>query len=217
MNSTVENSGSSSNRIDFSKDAINDVAYSIGFSLVVLVVLVIVSYISYRCNRSSSSDAANSSTNTTSFSFHRTDDESITVGELGGLDKATLVNYPKLLYSQAKPHKGDDPIASGCSICLSDYKETDVLRLLPDCGHIFHLKCIDPWLMLHPTCPICRSSPLPTPLAEVVPLSMHQNWTHFSLLHFRLQNLQTNFFFFFFQLLLFWHLLLFFLLYIQQN
>ncbi|XP_027104686.1 RING-H2 finger protein ATL70-like [Coffea arabica] len=167
---TVDSSSSRrSNSINFSKGAIDDVAYSIGLSLLVLVVLVIISYISYKCNRLSSHSS------TTNFSFYRTHDDSITAQQLGGLDKATLVNYPKLLYSQAKPHKGDDPAASACSICLSDYKETDMLRLLPECGHIFHLKCIDPWLMLHPTCPICRSSPLPTPLAEVVPTSMHQN------------------------------------------
>lgn len=85
-----------------------------------------------------------------------------------GLDEATLVTFPSLLYSdsEAKPHKGESTASSsGCSICLADYKATDMLRLLPECGHMYHLKCIDQWLRLHPTCPICRNSPLPTPLA----------------------------------------------------
>ncbi|XP_055808658.1 RING-H2 finger protein ATL70-like [Solanum dulcamara] len=91
-----------------------------------------------------------------------------------GIDETTLLSYPKLLYSEAKVnHK--DTTASCCSICLADYKNKDMLRLLPHCEHLFHLKCVDPWLMLNPSCPVCRTSPLPTPqstpLAEVVPLA----------------------------------------------
>ncbi|XP_041013676.1 RING-H2 finger protein ATL70-like [Juglans microcarpa x Juglans regia] len=85
-----------------------------------------------------------------------------------GLDEATLRNYPKLIYAQAKLHKGANSTstASSCSICLADYKDTDVLRLLPHCGHLFHLKCVDSWLRLHATCPVCRNSPL----AEAFPV-----------------------------------------------
>ena len=74
---------------------------------------------------------------------------SISAIELG-LDEATLRNYPKLIHAQAKLHKGNST-ASCCSICLADYKDTDVLRLLP--GHLFHVKCVDPWLQQHATCP----------------------------------------------------------------
>ena len=75
------------------------------------------------------------------------------------LDEAALHNYPKLIYAQAKLHKGNST-ASCCSICLADYKDTDVLCLLPDCGHLFHVKCVDPWLQQHATCPVCWNSPL---------------------------------------------------------
>ncbi|KAB1206873.1 putative RING-H2 finger protein ATL71 [Morella rubra] len=83
-----------------------------------------------------------------------------------GLDEATVRKFPKLIYAQAKARKGIST-ASCCSICLADYADTDVLRFLPDCGHLFHLKCLDPWLRLHATCPVCRSSPL----AEAAPLA----------------------------------------------
>ncbi|KAI3994093.1 hypothetical protein MKX01_012350 [Papaver californicum] len=103
-----------------------------------------------------------------------------------GLDETTLSTYPKLLYSQARKHlhnhHKDTSTNFCCSICLADYKSNDMLRLLPDCNHLFHLKCVDPWLKLHPTCPVCRTTPVPspksfpmaTPLAEVAPLSMHR-------------------------------------------
>ncbi|XP_061362265.1 RING-H2 finger protein ATL70-like [Gastrolobium bilobum] len=69
-------------------------------------------------------------------------------------------SYPKLLYSEVEKNKDG---YSSCSICLGDYKETDMLRLLPDCGHLYHLDCVDPWLRLHSTCPICRKSSVQTP------------------------------------------------------
>ncbi|KAE9590784.1 hypothetical protein Lal_00023472 [Lupinus albus] len=81
-----------------------------------------------------------------------------------GLDEETILSYPKFLYCEAKFKKLSDSTATCCIICLSDYKESDMLRVLPDCGHQFHLNCIDPWLRLHPTCPVCRTSPMPTPL-----------------------------------------------------
>ncbi|KAF1877997.1 hypothetical protein Lal_00041746 [Lupinus albus] len=95
-----------------------------------------------------------------------------------GLDESTILSYPKMVYSEAKLSKSDWT-ATCCSICLSDYKANDMLRVLPDCEHLFHPKCIDPWLRLHPTCPVCRTSPFPTPLstplAEVVPLASRRD------------------------------------------
>ena len=90
-----------------------------------------------------------------------------------GLDKATLENYPTLIYSQAKLNKGmGNSTTSCCSICLADYKDTDVLRFLPSCGHLFHVECVDSWLLLHATCPVCRDSPL----AKAVPLEEQRVW-----------------------------------------
>ncbi|XP_050892341.1 putative RING-H2 finger protein ATL71 [Lathyrus oleraceus] len=43
-----------------------------------------------------------------------------------------------------------------CSICLMDYTEADLLRMLPGCGHFFHVACVDPWLRMNLTCPVCR-------------------------------------------------------------
>ncbi|KAI4351221.1 hypothetical protein L6164_005599 [Bauhinia variegata] len=74
-----------------------------------------------------------------------------------GLDETIIHSYPKLLYSQIKKR---DSVSSCCSICLADFTEVDELRMLPDCGHLYHLSCIDSWLKLHATCPICRNSPV---------------------------------------------------------
>lgn len=45
-----------------------------------------------------------------------------------------------------------------CSICLGEYREKEILRIMPTCRHNFHLECIDVWLRKQTTCPICRIS-----------------------------------------------------------
>ncbi|XP_020583733.1 RING-H2 finger protein ATL74-like [Phalaenopsis equestris] len=45
---------------------------------------------------------------------------------------------------------------SECAICLSVIEPGEQIRLLPNCCHIFHVCCIDPWLLTRPTCPNCR-------------------------------------------------------------
>jgi len=42
-----------------------------------------------------------------------------------------------------------------CSICMDTFKLGEVVKRLP-CCHMFHTPCIEPWLQLHNTCPICR-------------------------------------------------------------
>ncbi|PKA60834.1 E3 ubiquitin-protein ligase [Apostasia shenzhenica] len=42
-----------------------------------------------------------------------------------------------------------------CCICLSAYDDGVELRQLP-CGHHFHCGCIDKWLHINATCPLCK-------------------------------------------------------------
>lgn len=42
-----------------------------------------------------------------------------------------------------------------CSICLSEYESTDILRKMP-CDHYFHKECIDEWIKSYDKCPICN-------------------------------------------------------------
>ena len=147
----------------------------IGISIGILLLITTITLTSYFCTRSQVPTPPRR--RTTSNSNPQFLEPHHTIVDVG-LDEATIMNYPKMLYSEAKLRKSDSTSTS-CSICLGDYKGSDFLRVLPDCDHVFHLKCIDPWLRLHPTCPLCRTSPIPTPLstplAEVVPLATRRD------------------------------------------
>jgi|UniRef100_A0A2N9FQE4 hypothetical protein len=97
------------------------------------------------------------------------DNENLVVG----LDQSVINSYPKFPYSKG----GGNVNNTTCSICLCEYKEAEMMRMMPECRHYFHLFCIDAWLKLNGSCPVCRNSPLPTPLStplsEVVPLSQY--------------------------------------------
>ncbi|GMY14410.1 RING-H2 finger protein ATL70-like [Fagus crenata] len=148
--------------------------YGIGVSVGILLLITTITLASYFCTRTELPSAPVSQIRPVP---HPIQLQNYVVDV--GLDEATILSCPKLLYSEAKLKKTDHSTATCCSICLADYKRSDMLRLLPDCGHLFHLKCVDPWLRLHPTCPVCRTSPLPTPLstplAEVVPLASRRD------------------------------------------
>lgn len=47
-------------------------------------------------------------------------------------------------------------LQSDCAVCLDPYQLQDVIRLLP-CKHVYHKSCIDPWLLEHRTCPMCKN------------------------------------------------------------
>ncbi|XP_013742597.2 E3 ubiquitin-protein ligase At1g12760 [Brassica napus] len=42
-----------------------------------------------------------------------------------------------------------------CCICLCAYEDGSELRELP-CGHHFHCSCVDKWLYINATCPLCK-------------------------------------------------------------
>ncbi|RRT43431.1 hypothetical protein B296_00050068 [Ensete ventricosum] len=44
-----------------------------------------------------------------------------------------------------------------CAFCLSKLADGEETRLLTQCGHGFHRRCVDPWLRVNDTCPLCRS------------------------------------------------------------
>ncbi|OIV97802.1 hypothetical protein TanjilG_12559 [Lupinus angustifolius] len=71
---------------------------------------------------------------------------------LSGIDKLVIETLPFFKFSSLKGSKE----GLECTVCLSKFEDTEILRLLPKCKHAFHMNCIDKWLENHSTCPLCR-------------------------------------------------------------
>ncbi|KAK7351487.1 hypothetical protein VNO77_10990 [Canavalia gladiata] len=69
-----------------------------------------------------------------------------------GIDKQVIQTLPFFKFSSLKGSKE----GLECTVCLSKFEDTEILRLLPKCRHGFHMNCIDTWLESHSTCPLCR-------------------------------------------------------------
>ncbi|KAJ1387549.1 Zinc finger, RING-type [Sesbania bispinosa] len=44
-----------------------------------------------------------------------------------------------------------------CSVCLTTIEEDAMIRVLPNCKHVFHVDCVDMWFSSNSTCPVCRA------------------------------------------------------------
>ncbi|KAK1436317.1 hypothetical protein QVD17_02096 [Tagetes erecta] len=79
-----------------------------------------------------------------------------------GLDPSIISTFPTFTYSNVKDFRRET-YGLECAICLCEFEDDNVLRLLTKCYHVFHQECIDLWLESHKTCPFCRCS-LETPI-----------------------------------------------------
>ncbi|KAK7336855.1 hypothetical protein VNO77_17405 [Canavalia gladiata] len=88
---------------------------------------------------------------------HEDQDPSITFSPMmwnQGLDESIIREIPTFQFT-----KGEGNLSVyGCVVCLTEFQEEDMLKVLPNCSHPFHLDCIDIWLQNNAICPICRSS-----------------------------------------------------------
>ncbi|KQJ99700.1 RING-H2 finger protein ATL80 [Brachypodium distachyon] len=78
-------------------------------------------------------------------------------GGLRGMEPAVVTAFPTVKFGNdfQRPPAQEE---SQCTVCLEEYEAKDVVRVLPFCGHAFHVACIDAWLKQQSTCPICRAS-----------------------------------------------------------
>ncbi|TMW87093.1 hypothetical protein EJD97_020434 [Solanum chilense] len=77
-------------------------------------------------------------------------------GQLG-LDPSIIKSFPTFTYSSVKDYRKES-CGFECAICLVEFDNNSVLRLVTSCNHVYHQDCIDLWLESHKTCPVCRAN-----------------------------------------------------------
>lgn len=77
------------------------------------------------------------------------------IGGSKGLPGNSLEKIPKVTITHENiVDASGDKIS--CLVCLQDFQLGETVRSLPHCHHLFHIPCIDTWLIRHGSCPLCR-------------------------------------------------------------
>ncbi|KAK2967685.1 hypothetical protein RJ640_029593, partial [Escallonia rubra] len=74
---------------------------------------------------------------------------------IAGLEPVLVAAIPTMKFNHEAFSSMED---AQCTICLGEYQEKEVLRIMPKCGHSFHLSCIVVLLRKQSACPVCRLS-----------------------------------------------------------
>ncbi|CAG8589553.1 2224_t:CDS:2 [Acaulospora morrowiae] len=83
------------------------------------------------------------------------EEASIVVTNIRETDERSLMEYQRNSSTSIEQHRIQGPQIT-CAICLDDFQEDDLLRILP-CEHEYHVGCIDEWLSTKSTqCPLCK-------------------------------------------------------------
>lgn len=78
--------------------------------------------------------------------------EEIVVDRQKGVKKGVVRTFPIVETSELN---FDEDSKLQCPICWLQFRDTDTIRQLPHCDHVFHRHCIDPVLEKQITCPVC--------------------------------------------------------------
>ncbi|XP_059291149.1 RING-H2 finger protein ATL1-like [Lycium ferocissimum] len=78
--------------------------------------------------------------------------------EKRGLDESVIHSIPVFRYKKTQGTNTASSNTCECVVCLNEFQEDENLRVIPNCGHFFHIDCIDIWLQNNTNCPLCRTS-----------------------------------------------------------
>ena len=70
-----------------------------------------------------------------------------------GLSKHQIKMLPQITFKNCLSFNNQ----TNCLICQENFVEQEKLRKF-NCGHIFHIECVDQWLENEKTCPTCKKS-----------------------------------------------------------
>ena len=75
-----------------------------------------------------------------------------------GAASSAVDALPTCKYCDAADHGAI--VGDQCAICRMEFEPDDVMRVLP-CGHAEHAECLDQWLLINRSCPLCQQDVAP--------------------------------------------------------
>ncbi|CAH8325398.1 unnamed protein product [Eruca vesicaria subsp. sativa] len=128
------------------------------FGCLLYLIDVIVSLISGRLVRERIGPAMLSAVQSQMGAVDATFDDLSSIFDTGGskgLTRDVVDKIPKIKITR-RNNLDDSGNKDSCSVCLQDFQVGETVRNLPHCHHMFHMPCIDNWLLRHGSCPMCR-------------------------------------------------------------
>ncbi|XP_010548628.1 PREDICTED: RING-H2 finger protein ATL56 isoform X2 [Tarenaya hassleriana] len=68
-----------------------------------------------------------------------------------GFSSRRVKKLPQFKFSEPTRYGSD------CVVCLDEFRQGQWCRRLVGCGHVFHRRCVDSWLVKVAACPVCRA------------------------------------------------------------
>jgi len=77
--------------------------------------------------------------------------------EIQSIAKRKLVRHEELnmIVTLSDTDSSDDSLIV-CPVCIEGIRINEWYKQLPNCAHYFHADCIDEWLRMRNSCPVCR-------------------------------------------------------------
>jgi len=87
-------------------------------------------------------------------------EEGLSEAQIQSIEKCKLsrMDELKMIVTWSDEFESSDEFRSVCSICIENIKINDWYKQLPQCEHYFHADCIDRWLRVRDSCPLCRQT-----------------------------------------------------------
>ncbi|CAF2289839.1 BnaA04g19920D [Brassica napus] len=73
-----------------------------------------------------------------------------------GVNASVIAAFPTFSYKLDNNDLEGNSQEIECPVCLGLIPKDAVIKVLPNCKHMFDEECIARWLESHTTCPVCR-------------------------------------------------------------
>jgi len=71
-------------------------------------------------------------------------------------EPVVIENDTTIFHIAGLKEEEDEPLQVICVICQEKIEIDEWYKKVPKCDHCFHASCIDRWLLMRATCPVCR-------------------------------------------------------------